>query len=81
MVAELILRHQGVESMLRLHNLNKIEGFRAAARPEKEKLVRTLTREISLHYNYEMDLIYPQDNASKQLEPVAVLTFPNPQQK
>ena len=28
-----------------------------------------------------MDLIYPQEKASKQFEPLAVLTFPNPQQK
>ena len=53
-VAEVITRHQVVESMLRFHNLNNIEGFRAAARPRKEELVRSLTNKISPHCNYEI---------------------------
>ena len=45
--------------MLRLHSLNNISGFRNAARPKKEELVRAITNNIAPHCNYEMDLIYP----------------------
>ena len=67
--------------MLRLHSLNNISGFRSATRPKKEELVRAITNKIAPHCNYEMDLIYPQEKASKQFEPLAILTFSNPQQK
>ena len=67
--------------MLRLHSLNNISGFRNATRPKKEELVRAITNKIAPHCNYEMDLIYPQEKASKQFEPLAILTFSNPQQK
>ena len=67
--------------MLRLYSLNNIDGFRNAARPKKEKLVKSITNEIAPQCNYKIDLIYPQEKASKQFEPLAVLTFPNPQQK
>ena len=80
-VAEVISRHQGVEAMLRLHSLNNINGFRGAARPKKEKLLRAVTHKIAPHCNYELDLIYPQEKATKQFEPLAILTFSNPQQK
>ena len=80
-VAEVISRHQGVEAMLRLHSLNNIKGFRVADRSKKEELVRSLTQQIAPRCNYELELIYPQEKATKQFEPLAILTFSNPQQK
>ena len=80
-VAEVISRHHGVEAMLRLHSLNNITGFRAATRSKKEELLRAVTQKIAPHCNYELDLIYPQEKATKQFEPLAILTFSNPQQK
>ena len=80
-VAEVISRHQGVEAMLRLHSLNTITGFRVANRSKKEELLRAITHQIAPHCNFELDLIYPQEKATKQFEPLAILTFSNPQQK
>ena len=80
--SELEARHQQVENIIRLHNINSIdEGtpnhFRSLNHTEKTTRIHKLVKDhVSPGVGYSTQIITP-NTSTRQFEPLAVITFSN----
>ena len=84
--SELEARHQQVENIIRLHNINALdEGtphhFRTLKHPEQLKRIHNLVNEhLSAGVGYSTQIISPREG-SRHFESLAIITFLNPNSK
>ena len=84
--SEMEMRHQQVENIIRLHNINSIgEGtpnhFRTLSHANQTKEIRQIVNNnLSGEHSYSTNIITPRDN-TRHFDPLAIITFSNSSSK
>ena len=84
--SELETRHQKVENIVRLHNVNSIDlgtplHFRTLSNAQKvTRIHKFVTEFVSPSVGFSTKIITPNTN-TRQFEPLAIITFSNPENK